>query len=142
RVCPWCHARKVVRLYRRLVAGPCDPAAAGNKILLMAKARFDEPARPEDDPDYLTRDRVARVLGAWRPGLRALARAFGLTGGLVGYQVGPFRAFEGDDLRPPVHSFRHEFGLLGEVCCEVDGRFDRGRLNRLWRRAGITAPLD
>jgi hypothetical protein len=142
RVCPWCHARKVVRLYRRLVAGPCDPANAGNKILLMAKARFDEPARPEDDPDYLTGDRVARVLGAWRPCLLALARKFGLTGGLVGYQVGPLRAFEGDELRPPLYSFRHELALLGEVTCEVDGPFDWGQFNRLWWRAGITAPRD
>jgi hypothetical protein len=41
RACPWCHCRKVVRLYRELLAGPCDPAKAGNKILVMVKVRID-----------------------------------------------------------------------------------------------------
>jgi RNA polymerase sigma factor (sigma-70 family) len=130
RACPWCLARKVVALYRRLRAGPCDPARAGEATLVLVKARVDDDVVVDGDgPEILTPGRVERVLDAWRPWLLDYARRLGMVGGLTYHQVGPGLARAGGNL---LRGFRHEVGVLGEVACRLDDE-------RLRRLAGFDA---
>jgi hypothetical protein len=130
RLCPWCHCRKVIRLYKRLMAGPCDPARAGSKVLVMAKIRVED---NRDAGEILTPDRVAQVLGRWKPELLRYGRRLGMVGGLVGHQVGPL-LFDGPGGR---RAFRHDISLLAEVPSEVDGRWSQAGFDRLGVVAGF-----
>ena len=40
RVCPWCHARKVLELHDRLVAGPCRPGRMEGKHLVRVGVKI------------------------------------------------------------------------------------------------------
>lgn len=137
RVCPWCHVRRVLALYDRLFAGPCDPGPAGNKLLVMVKVRVDDPADHHGETG-LTRKHVTGVQRAWKPRLMEYGRRLGVTGGLTGYQVGPFRSGGKGGQR----SFRHELSLLGEVDVETGGKFDRARLETIRSSAGFSAGPD
>jgi hypothetical protein len=137
RACPWCHARKVVDLYGRLAAGPCDPARAGDSLLVMAKVRVDDPPAKGDDPEVLTRDRVDAVHETWRRRLVEFARRrLGVHSGLVGHQVGPVLLAGGDETEA-VRSFRHELSVLGAVDCAADGAWSNARHERFQRAAGL-----
>jgi len=128
RLCPWCHCRKVVRLYKRLIAGPCEPTRAVNKVLVMAKIRVED-----DDDEILTADRVGQVLGRWKPQLLHYGRRLGMVGGLVGHQVGPWLANGMNSRR----GFRHDISLLAEVPCEVGGGWSQAGFEQLKRLAGF-----
>jgi hypothetical protein len=130
RQCPWCHGRKVVRLYKRLMAGPCDPLQAGNKVLVMAKIRVED---DHESPEFLTAAGVDGVLGRWRPELLRYGRRLGMVGGLVGHQVGPLRVGGPGGHR----AFRHDISVLGEVPCEVGGRWSWEEFRRLEVVAGF-----
>jgi hypothetical protein len=134
RACPWCHCRRVVRLYRRLIAGLCDPDRAGRKLLVMAKVRVVDDAPDGVESECLTRERVEWVLSAWRPGLRWYGEYLGMAGGLVGYQVGPVRLEDGR------RSFCHELSLLGEVDCDAAGTWSGEKHKRFRGRAGFRTP--
>jgi hypothetical protein len=136
RACPWCHCRKVVRLYRELLAGPCDPAKAGNKILIMVKVRIDEEPEEQVDSEVLTRNQVCRTIKVWQPKLEKFGTRLGLSGGLVGHQVGP--VLLPDNRR----SFRHEFSLLGEVDHTRNGEWSAEAYDRFRHVAGFAAPED
>jgi hypothetical protein len=133
RACPWCHSRKVVRLYRELLAGPCDPAKAGNKILVMVKVRIDEEPEEQVDTEVLTRNQVCRTIKVWQPRLEKYGTRLGLSGGLVGHQVGPLL------LRDDRRSFQHEFSLLGEVDHMRGGKWNAEAHDRFRYRAGFSA---
>ena len=50
RLCPWCHARMVLKLYRRLAAGPLQDL--GGKLLVQARISFTSKEMglsPEED---------------------------------------------------------------------------------------------
>jgi hypothetical protein len=41
RLCPWCHARSVERLYRQLLDGPCTPDRLAGKHLIVLRTRVE-----------------------------------------------------------------------------------------------------
>ena len=134
RACPWCHVRKALRLHADLRAGPCDPARACDRVLVLAKVRVDDPV----DAGILEGGRVAQVLGPWKEELARFGRRLGVLGGLVTYQVGPLLGPRSSGARGP--TFRHELALLGEVDCTVGGHFSQEKFDRMGRVAGFGAP--
>lgn len=122
RVCPWCHARKVVALHDRLVAGPCHPSRMEGRCFVRVRLRFggDKLAYHEGfmahlasvGSDSFTIDaRLVRDYFA-RTYLHHRRKLWGLDGGIVTYQVDPFVDHE-EHIEEP--GFRHEMNLIGSV---------------------------
>ncbi len=130
RQCPWCHCRKVVRLYLKLVAGACDPREGRNKLLVMAKIRVEE---DQVESDTLTPALVARASDRWKPELLQFGRRLGMVGGMLSHQVGPFVAAGSG----AIASFRHEISLLAEGRCEVGGKWSQAGFDRVGELAGF-----
>ena len=83
RLCPWCHARSVQRLYGRLLAGPCMPERSAGKHLIVLKTRADGGAEL-DAPE------VRDVRNDYRYRLRCVAHKLGIEGGVILHQVTPW----------------------------------------------------
>jgi hypothetical protein len=140
RLCPWCHARRVQDLYRRLRSGPLRRPSQDSYLVLLSAALPPEMVPLDRDwvqlckPEYRGRlgsagflqgalvnfERVLRQEdfdAVEREGmrqLRLLAQMAGVGVGLVSHQVSPHRKPNGG------HAFRHELSLLGETALPTE----------------------
>jgi hypothetical protein len=129
RLCPWCHARSITRLYRTVIHGPLAESRCGRLLLAgflsvpvtafrVSDERFQRLLWNHEqwfqqgsviNPYHaLQRANVKLVrtqIGGW---LRSTAQRLGMTGGAFVYQVGPYR----DAGR---NCFQHQLAVLGEV---------------------------
>ena len=131
-LCPWCHARRVADLYRRL-APRLQAANAGQpeRWLLQARVEVDQGLLRGDGLTYwashvrrrkpIRADHIADKGDlVWlaclrycheelKPQLRDFAGLLRASGGLLTYQLGPYKNDDGE------LSFCHRMGLLAEV---------------------------
>ena len=107
RLCPWCHARSVERLYRQLLAGPCMPERLAGKHLIVFRTRVD-------DSDELDAHDVRNVRNEYRYKLRCLAREIGIEGGVILHQVTPWMPWY-DRPEQKRKIFAHVFSMVGVV---------------------------
>jgi hypothetical protein len=145
RLCPWCHARKALRLYQRLARGPLQEL--GQKYLALGRVSVPSPFLgsaagvqrfladsssansagwlqqdgncwlPPNFNHLLHPDHVAYVRHELGQEFLDQARGLGLTGGILVYQVGPYLSQAG------LRVFVHELTILGEVTfADADGR--------------------
>jgi len=132
--CPWCLARRVVKLHGRLQRTVLDNPAGKHLILLRASLPVNRFPLGMDD-GHLRRADIDSVRRYFGEKLRALAAKLGIEGGLLTYQVGPAIADVGEHLSEQVESFRHQLNLLGEV----EFRSDRHR-QEVYTKLGIGDP--
>jgi len=131
RVCPWCHARKVVRAYRSLTARRTIESPYSLLVQARATVTSDEldldimqdwiaccRRRGEFGQDQPTpmwyRLESLYTNAELRPQLLDFAHHLGLSGGLVSLQAGPCR------LRDRSEGYRFELGLIGDVPFATD----------------------
>jgi hypothetical protein len=134
-LCPWCYARRAVRLERLLREGPLR-RPQGKHLVVAWVATVGEQASPDPDWDerwggrpgyYLQGPRKVRAMrSAVTAKLRGFARELGITGGVVTHQISPWNTSSGRrGVAPGLASFRHDYALLGEVTFADDGQRDR-----------------
>lgn len=87
KICPWCAARHLVSLYRRLRAGPVSDRP--DRILALGSVTVSDGALSSFDDDESARDRVRWLKDTAHGFLRESARRIGATGGIVTFQIGP-----------------------------------------------------
>lgn len=133
KLCPWCHARSVQRLYRQLLAGPCTAERLAGKHLVLLRTQVD--AGQELLPDEVRADR-----NEYRYTLRAVASDLGIAGGVILHQATPWVPWY-NRREEKRKGFAHIFTLIGmvpssatetldnaisETCSEhfLDGRYD------------------
>jgi hypothetical protein len=143
RLCPWCHARKVVALYRCIRGGPLE-RPAGKYLLLGKPAPVAEPFGGIDgswrQADWLSYTQGERVRGHYGryfgqyPGRaaetrRALSQALldaaaplGVEDGMLTHQLGSAQLVNGQ------RTFLHDLGLVAEL--------DRDAARELVQEAG------
>lgn len=107
RLCPWCHARAVQRLYRQLVDSPCSAERLKGKHLVVIQIRVDA------DEDLQASD-VRDVRNEYRYRLRRIAREVGVEGGVILHQVTPWITWY-DRPSEKQRIFAHLFTMIGTV---------------------------
>ena len=107
RLCPWCHARSVQRLYGLLQAGPCLPERLTGKHLILFKTRVD-------GGDELDAQELREVRNDYRYKLRWVARQCGIEGGVILHQVTPWMPWY-DRPSEKQKIFAHVFAFIGVV---------------------------
>ena len=140
RVCPWCHARKVLDLHERLVAGPCRPERMKGKAYvriglsiqgddLRSNAAFADFARKRGHDvvregarwriggmhsmrSYVDADGVKLVRDFLDATVGQFVARFGITGGIVTFQVGPQLSRDEVDWDP--FDYRYSLDVVGE----------------------------
>lgn len=141
RACPWCHARKVVDLYDRLVAGPCRPGRLKGKFLVRVGLKIQgDDLRSNEGFAEFARARghvVTRHGNRWQFGgllrrrdhlyaadvrtvrdfltvmLGRITARLGIAGGIVTYKVGP--QLSRDEINWDPFDYRHELDIVGEL---------------------------
>jgi hypothetical protein len=120
RLCPWCHARSVQRLYGRLLAGPCMPERLAGKHLIVLKTRADGGAE-------LDAPQVRGVRNDYRYRLRCVAHKLGIEGGVILHQVTPWiPRYNRPEQKRKI--FAHEFAMVGVA--DISGIENIGRTTR------------
>ena len=107
RLCPWCHARSVQRLYRQLLAGPCTPERLAGKHLIVFRTRVEA-------GEELHADEAREARGEYRYKLRCMARDIGIEGGVILHQVTPWIP-RYDRPEEKQKGFAHIFTMIGVV---------------------------
>lgn len=107
RLCPWCHARSVQRLYKQLLAGPCTAERLAGKHLLALQVRADA---GED----IQASEVRQARNDYRYELRRVARELGIEGGAILHQVTPWIPWY-DRPEKKRKGFAHLFTMIGLV---------------------------
>ena len=107
RLCPWCHARSVQRLYRQLLADPCTPERLAGKHLIAFRTRVEA---GED----LQSGEVREARNDYRYKLRILAQKIGIEGGVIIHQVTPWIPHY-DRSEEKRKGFAHIFTIIGVV---------------------------
>lgn len=107
RLCPWCHARSVQRLYRQLLAGPCACKNVAGKHLIALRVRVE-------GGEELQADEVRRVRTDYRYKLRKVAGRIGIAGGVIIHQATPWTLWH-DQPSEKQKIFAHIFTLIGLV---------------------------
>jgi hypothetical protein len=107
KLCPWCHARSVQRLYRHLIAGPCIPESLAGKHLVALRMRVE-------GGEILESENVRRVRDDYRYGLRKLASRVGFEGGVIIHQATPWIPWY-DRPKEKQRIFAHIFSMIGVV---------------------------
>ena len=105
RLCPWCHARSVQRLYRRLLAGACTPERSAGRHLIAFRMRVD-------DGEELEPQEVRSVRDDYRYKFRQLASRIGIEGGVMIHQATPWIAWY-DRAKDKRKIFAHIFSMIG-----------------------------
>lgn len=117
RLCPWCHARSVQRLYRQLIEGPCTSDKLAEKHLVVLRTRVE-------DGEELDAQQVHSVRDDYRFRLRQVAREIGMQGGVIIHQVTPW--IPQYDRRQDRHRvFAHVFTMIGVVDSQEIGNFSQ-----------------
>jgi hypothetical protein len=134
RLCPWCHARKVVRLHEVIRLGPLKEPSG--KYLLLGKPRpfaeisggIDGSWEQADWLAYTSDEKVRGHYGRYfgrsagraaetkkvlADTLLAAARELGAIGGLLTHQLGSAQLGNGQ------RSFLHDLGLVAQLDSEV-----------------------
>ena len=107
RLCPWCHARSVQRLYRKLLAGPCTPERLAGKHLITLRTRVEA-------GENIQACEVQESRNEYRYKLRYLAREIGIEGGVILHQVTPWIPHY-DRPQEKRKGFAHIFTMIGVV---------------------------
>jgi hypothetical protein len=150
-ICPWCHGRSVVALYKKLVAGPCAPDRIAGKYLMRLWTRVNSSQLRHDGGAFLelTARHKAEIERRGGPHasetlmhpleirfcrklcggfLKKMALRWGVEGGVILHQVEPC-------LNPLFWNepeFRHEVNLIGTI-----GFRDETHRDRMKRKLGI-----
>ena len=117
RLCPWCHARSVERLYRQLLAGPCTAERLAGKHLILLRIRVEA-------GQELQASEVREAAKVYRYQLRRLANRIGIEGGAIIHQVTPWMPHY-DRPSEKRKIFAHVFAMVGVV-----GRSDIDSVDR------------
>jgi len=137
RLCPWCHARRIQQLYRRLRKGPCAPARLQDHCLILGKLSVPlklglvlrHEGEPDEDHEYVKQERKTAV-----EHLRSLAKTLGVVGGVIITQVGPWSRFSGGSRYAGEYSL--EVAFIGDLPCCTGPAMD------LVKRRTICGQLD
>jgi hypothetical protein len=107
RLCPWCHARSVQRLYGQLRAGPCTLERLTGNLLIAIRVRV---GTGED----IQACEVREARNEYRYQLRRVAREIDIDGGVMIHQVTPWIPWYN---RPEEKrkGFAHLFTIIGTV---------------------------
>ncbi len=125
RLCSWCHARKIERLYRFLVGGPCAPDRLAGKHLFTARMPIPGCSlgprlhAPHTEDAKRARAYWGREFMRWIRSLRPRVK-----GGLMLFQVG-------SDLSQDVHrerGFLYEFFFVGTAALSSQRALDHFKL--------------
>jgi hypothetical protein len=111
KLCPWCHARSVERIYRRLSEGPCAAARLEGKKLVLARMNGGDAIC--GGGSVLRRGEVQNIRGAGRETARSIADDLELDGGIVFCQFGPKRVY-GPRGKVVGNAFSCEITMIGE----------------------------
>lgn len=116
KLCPWCHARSVQRLYRQLLAGPCRPERLAGKHFIALRTRVE-------GGEELPACEVRKIRDDYRFQLRNVASRICIAGGVLLHQVTPWIPYYG---RPQEKRkvFAHIFTLIGVVPSGIVGALD------------------
>ena len=111
KLCPWCHARNVERIYGRLVAGPCSAARLEGKSLVLV--RMSNYAPTCGGESLLPRTEVQSIRECWGQSAKSVADDLEIEGGIIFYQFGPKRVY-GPRATIVDEVFCHEITMIGE----------------------------
>jgi hypothetical protein len=117
RLCPWCHARSVQRLYDQLQAGSCTAERLAGKHLILLRIRVEAGRE-------LQASEVREAAKVYRYQLRRLANRIGIEGGAIIHQVTPWMPHY-DRPSEKRKIFAHVFAMVGVV-----GRSDIDSVDR------------
>ncbi|MEI8376228.1 MAG: hypothetical protein WCJ35_25690 [Planctomycetota bacterium] len=109
KLCPWCHARSVQKLYRKLTAGVCSPENLKGKKLVLARVCYRNSIRSP----FLDRREVRKTREFYREQARGIADDLGLDGGAIFYQFGPMREYGVRNIITN-NTFSPEVTMIGE----------------------------
>ena len=111
KLCPWCHARNVERIYRRLMAGPCSKERLEGKSLVMVQlSGYDTTC---GGGSVLDRTEVQSLRENSKQSARFVANDLEMEGGIIFHQFGPKRVY-GPRATVVDEVFCHEITMLGE----------------------------
>jgi hypothetical protein len=149
-ICPWCHGRSVVALYKKLGAGPCAPAPIAGKYLVRLWMRVNSTQLRHDSTFLeLTARHRAEIERRGGPDssetlmhplemrfcrklcggfLKKIALRWGVEGGVILHQVEPYL----NPLLENAPEFRHEVNLIGTI-----GFRDQAHRDRMKGKLGI-----
>lgn len=113
RLCPWCHARSVERLYRQLLSGACTPERLAGKHLVVLRTRVE-------GGEELDAQQVCSVRDDYRYWLRQVASRIGIEGGVILHQVTPWIP-QYDRVQERRSVFAHVFTMIGVVDSSTAG---------------------
>jgi hypothetical protein len=91
KLCPWCHARSVQQLYRRLTEGPCSAANSAGKKLVLVRVCYRDGIYKGGS--VLESSEVREIRESYRDSAMCTAESLGLDGGVIFYQFGPMREY-------------------------------------------------
>ncbi len=117
RLCPWCHARSVQRLYGQLLAGPCTPERLAGKHLILLRFRVEV-------GQDIQASEVCQTRNDYRYELRRLANQIGIEGGVILHQATPWIPWY-DRPEEKRKGFAHVFAMIGVVSSSDIDSVDR-----------------
>ena len=111
KLCPWCHARNVERIYRRLVAGPCSEARLeGKRLVLVRLGGYDTTC---GGGSVLDRTEVQSLRESSKQSAKSIVNDLGIEGGIIFHQFGPKRVY-GPRCKVVDEAFSEEVVMVGE----------------------------
>ena len=111
KLCPWCHARNVERIYRRLVAGPCSAARLeGKSLVLVRLGGYDTTC---GGGSVLDRTEVQCLRESGKQSAKSIVNDLGIEGGIIFHQFGPKRVY-GPRCKVVDEAFSEEVVMVGE----------------------------
>ena len=111
KLCLWCHARNVERIYRRLMEGPCSKERLEGKSLVMVRLNSYNPTC--GGASLLDGTEVQELRERGKGSAKSVADDLELDGGIVFYQFGPKRVY-GPRATVVDEVFCHEVTMIGE----------------------------
>ncbi len=121
KLCPWCHARQVLRLYEALssdlLKSPDGRVVASARAAIvwtpenmkLVDAWWQLTRQPEKALGCDLSRQIRYVNEEVKPVLRDLGESLGIRSGILTYHLGPHKFDDGN------LGFRHHLGLLGEI---------------------------
>ena len=120
RLCPWCHARSVQRLYDQLQARPCTAEYLAGKHLIPLRIRVEA-------GQEIPASEVREAAKDYRYQLRRLANQLGMEGGAIIQQVTPWIPWY-DRPEKKRKGFAHLFAMIGVVASSDIDSIDRATI--------------